>query len=182
MLVDEPHDLGPLPTASEIGPPPPLVRSNAFRDDEVKETPTPPPTPAAQQPPKQHNKKHCRAVFNPLSKGEMADLMDSDGYYIITPHDLKSSLKFRRVVKTARMYPNVYLTDNMFKIIDIDGVKTALRLNGRNASRLPGAVQHRAVATIAVCKACNIPMSINMLKDFGFGAKSAKEALLASVA
>jgi len=180
MFTDEPHDLGPLPTADEIGPPPPLIRSKACTEHEEfkKDTSTPedpPPTPLTPSTP--HNKKNCRKMFVPLSKGEMADLMNPEGYYIVTPHDLKNTLKFRRVVKTARMYPSVYLTDNNFKLIDTKGVKTAVRLNGRNASRLPGSAQHRALATIAVCSACELPLSINMLKDFGFGAKSAKDAL-----
>jgi len=174
MLDDSPTDLVPPP-------PLPLVRSKAFVDPPLEEkkesTETPPPTPVSTPRKAVHNKKNCKRVFQPYSKEEMANLMDTDGYYKLTEADQKSSLPLRRVAKTARMYAGLYLNNNQFKVVGLDGVKTVFQMNGRNAPRTAGAAQERGLATLQACHNCKVPFSISLLKDFGFGTKAASEAL-----
>ena len=183
--VITPEDMDMLDDSStDLLPPPPLVRSKAFVDPPLEEkkestevaTQTPVTTPHELS----HNKKNCKRMFQPYSKAEMMDKMDADGYYKLTEKDQKSSLNLRRAVKTARMYPVVYLDDsNMFKVLDRNGVKASIQLNGRNASRSAGAAQQRGLTAIAACYSCGIPLSVSLLKDFGFGAKAGSEALKA---
>jgi len=157
----------------EIGPPLSLSRAESVFLEEVKvkdeECPTPPPTPTS----KKHCAKNCRRVFVPLTKGDMADMVDDDGYYLVSIRDQKTSMLFRRVVKTARMHTSLYLPDNKFKMKDLSRRKSELQMNGRNASRAPGMAEIRGLSIIESCFLAGIPLSVSLLKDFGFGADKA---------
>jgi hypothetical protein len=163
----------PLIEYDDAFPPPPVLkRSNAMDEKEQ----TPPNTQITGSPQKKVKKSSPKKKFVCFDTAEQSSLFDSEGYFTVQEQrDHTSSLTFRRAVKTARLKTGSTL--NEFLIKAIDGTKTNLVLNGRNAPRAPGAALERALSSIQACTTCQIPVSVSLLKDLGYGGKVASAAI-----